>query len=77
MLRENQRDTKFYVANYQGKECICGRRKGVEISFCFDCFKMLPKRLKEGLKGALDDEGYHFTWNQAYDYLVMERRVEI
>lgn len=72
---EEKRDTKFFIDNYQSKNCVCLSPKGALISFCYDCYKILPEELSEDLKGPLNDEEYQWTWNRCYSYLKTAGRI--
>ena len=65
---EESRDIKFFIDNYQSKTCVCGGYKD-GISFCFECYKVLPEELREGLSGPLGEEEYQWHWNKCYDHL--------
>jgi hypothetical protein len=74
MLKESERTTDFYVKNYKSGRCVCGDCKPTELSFCRDCFKSLPEELRDGLKGAIDNEEYQWTWNRSYEKLLQNGR---
>lgn len=66
---EEKRDTKFFIDNYQFKTCVCTGPKDNRISFCYECYKILPEELQDGLQGPLNDEEYQWTWNKCYEHL--------
>lgn len=74
---EQERDTKFFIDNYQGKVCACGGPKGSLLSFCLTCFIILPEELAEDLKGPLSDEEYQWTWNKCYEFLKEAGRIPV
>jgi hypothetical protein len=69
MLKESERTMDFYVKNYNSGKCLCGDYKPTRLTFCRDCFKSLPEELKDGLKGAIDNEEYQLTFNESYEFL--------
>lgn len=75
MLKESERGTGFFIQNYKSRRCVCGDYKPTQISFCRDCFKSLPEELRDGLKGAMDDEEYQWTWNKSFEHLKKKGRV--
>jgi hypothetical protein len=76
MLKESERTTDFYLKNYKSGRCVCGDFKPTELSFCRDCFKSLSEELRDGLKGAIDNEEYQNTWNRSYEILLQLGRTK-
>lgn len=62
------KDFKFYMDQLKGAQCHCERPKKPGRSFCFTCFKTLPKELRGGLYDPIGD-GYEDAYEEAVRYL--------
>jgi len=69
-------DVVFYVRNFAGKRCVCGRQKRKRISFCYECFELLPKDVQAGLYNALKSGAYSEAFESALDELKLVGRVK-
>lgn len=57
--------SKKYYRNLLGTICHCRRHKQSRRSFCYDCYKRLPKHQQQNLYKILD-----FGYQEAYDAAV-------
>ena len=57
-------DPGFYANELDGKECQCGRTKKSRMSFCYTCYKSLPRDIQRALY-ALIGSGYEEAYEEA------------
>lgn len=69
-------DIAFYVRNFERDQCVCGGSKGRRISFCYECYSSLPKKIQAGLYNALKSREYEEAFEAALDELKMDGRVK-
>jgi hypothetical protein len=67
-MKHNIKDFKFYADVLKNEECQCGRNKQPGRSFCYMCFKSLPKELIKPLYQPIGD-GYEEAYEEAVRYL--------
>jgi len=61
-------DTNFYIKELMSEECACGNPKKPRFSFCYRCYKKLPKHLQRELYQHVL-EGYEQAYDEAIKYL--------
>lgn len=64
-------DLKFYLNALKSEECLCGRAKKPNNSFCFRCYKALPADMQKALYRRMGD-GYEEAVDDACGYLQTE-----
>jgi len=62
------KDTKWYLTELRGEECFCGRKKKSGYSFCFRCYKSLPRHMQQDLYCVVGD-GYEEAYDAAVEWL--------
>ena len=53
-----------YVEELMSEECLCGREKRRQYSFCYRCYKLLPQDLQRRLYSRIG-EGYEEAFEEA------------
>jgi hypothetical protein len=61
--RQAQKDKLWYIREFRGNECTCGKTKKPGSAFCYTCFSKLPytyrmatyQRMGEGYEEAYED----------------------
>ena len=61
-------DRAFYVKELRSAECFCGKTKKPGRSFCYGCFKALPRDLQIDLYSRMGD-GYEEAYDAAVRWL--------
>jgi len=56
------KDQLWYLKELRSNECYCGKSKEIGRSFCYPCYKKLPKHMKNALYNRI---GYGYE--EAYD----------
>lgn len=67
-MKNNIKDFKFYADVLSSEQCQCERCKQRGRSFCYMCFKSLPKELIKPLYQPIGD-GYEDAYEEAVRYL--------
>ena len=65
---QKQSDWGFYIEEFRSEECFCGREKRPKHSFCFSCYKKLPKEMQRALWRHFG-RGYEQAYEAAHEYL--------
>ena len=68
MKNEAKKDWRFYYDELRGEECSCGRYKKPGYSFCYRCYKSLPRDFKRDLYQRIG-AGYEQAYDAAVQYL--------
>ncbi len=55
---------EFYAKELDSEECQCGRTKKSRMSFCYTCYKSLPRDIQRALY-ALIGSGYEEAYEEA------------
>ena len=53
MDRAPNNDRLFYLKNLAGEECLCGKEKLKNNSFCYRCYKAMPVNMQRALTGEI------------------------
>ena len=61
-------DKRFYLNELKGEQCWCEKPKKKWYSFCYSCFKKLPRDLQQKLYRKIGD-GYEKAYDQAVQFL--------
>jgi len=61
-------DMQFYIKELRSNECFCGRPKKPGKSFCFLCYKSLPRDMQRDLWRHIGD-GYGDVYDRAVKWL--------
>jgi hypothetical protein len=61
-------EVKFYLREFISEECQCGKYKKSQMSFCYPCYKSLPRDLQRNLYNRLGN-GYEEAYDEALTYL--------
>lgn len=64
-------DKKFYTAMLKSEECLCGREKRANNTFCYKCYKALPGDMQGALYQRIGD-GYEEAVDEAVGHLQTE-----
>jgi hypothetical protein len=64
-------DRQFYLKMYKSEECLCERQKKAGFSFCYRCYKALPKDMQRALYQRMRD-GYEEAFDEACQWLQTE-----
>jgi hypothetical protein len=64
----NRKDWKFYVDGLDSDECACGRPKKRGHSFCFKCYRQLPRYMQRDLYNPMG-YGYERAYGAAFKWL--------
>ena len=64
-------DLKFYLENLKSDECMCGKEKRPNYSFCYKCYSALPKDMKDPLWKKIGS-GYEKGFEEAFIHLQSE-----
>jgi len=62
------KDTQFYIKELRSEECFCGRAKKSGMSFCYKCYKSLPKDMQKALYLSIW-QGYGLEYDKAVEWL--------
>lgn len=68
------KDPMFYVSELRSDECQCGPNKKPGRSFCYGCYKALPKDIQKGLYRRIYD-GYEQAYDEAVKFLSDESEI--
>lgn len=68
MMGNGIKDFKFYFDELKSAQCFCERPKKPGRSFCYTCYKTLPKELRTPLFQPIGD-GYEAAYEEAVRYL--------
>ena len=63
-----EKDVRFYLQELQSEECQCGRWKKPGYSFCFICYRRLPRDMQRALYRRVFD-GYEEAYEEAVAFL--------
>ena len=69
--KEDKRSLGFYADELSGNECACGKTKKRGQTFCYNCFKSLPKELQSALYKRIG-QGYRTAREEAGKYLEVD-----
>ncbi len=61
-------DTEFYIKELMSNECACHKRKRASHSFCYNCYRALPKEMKGPLWRKIG-QGYEAAYEEAHAWL--------
>lgn len=67
-MTQEQRDRIWYIKEFKGNECTCGQTKRSRSSFCYACFKSLPRTYQMALYQKMGD-GYEEAYEDAVEWL--------
>ena len=67
-MSQEQRDRLWYIREFKGNECACGKTKRERTAFCFPCFKQLPRTYQMALYQDIGD-GYEEAYEDAVEWL--------
>ena len=65
---KKQKDWMWYLGQLRSEECLCGKEKKPERSFCYRCFPGLPYEMRQALYRQMGD-GYEEAYEAAHKYL--------
>lgn len=65
---DQKTDWKFYLDELKSEECICGMPKPSGRSFCYHCYKSLPRHMQRALYQRIGD-GYEEAYEEAVEWL--------
>jgi len=68
MDRAPNNDRLFYLKNLAGEECLCGKEKLKNNSFCYRCYKAMPVNMQRALYQRMG-YGYEGAFEAAHKYL--------
>jgi len=63
-----QKDFLFYIGELKGNECQCGKWKKPGRSFCFTCYRSLPRHMQGDLYCRIG-QGYEEAYDEAIKFL--------
>jgi len=49
MEQKTDKDLRWYVAELRSEQCLCERPKKAGCSFCYRCYKELPREMQKVL----------------------------
>ncbi len=61
-------DPGFYAKELDSEECQCGRTKKSRMSFCYSCYRSLPRDIQRALYARIG-KGYEEAYEEAVDCL--------
>ena len=64
-------DIQFYIKELQSEECVCWEPKKRGNSFCYKCFKSLPRDMQQALYQSIWD-GYGDAYDKAVEWLELQ-----
>lgn len=64
-----QKDTNFYWDELFSEECFCGKNKKSKMSFCYSCYRSLPRSMQRDLYRRMGD-GYEEAYDDAVTWLL-------
>jgi len=70
-VNQAQKDTRYYIEALRSEECFCERPKKSGYSFCYRCYKALPRDMQRDLWQRMGD-GYEAAFDAAVVYLQQE-----
>jgi len=62
------KDTDFYLTQLMSDECACGSPKRPRHSFCYRCYRSLPRHMQHDLYQYIGD-GYEEAYEAAVEWL--------
>ena len=63
-----KKDQLWYRRELQSNECLCGREKRPNHSFCYPCYTALPGDMREALYHRIGG-GYEEAFEEAHTWL--------
>lgn len=67
-MTQEQKDRLWYVKEYKGNECACGKTKRERTAFCYPCFQQLPRTYQMALYQDIG-AGYEEAYEDAVEWL--------
>ena len=67
-MESSEKGWEFYLKELRSEECFCGRSKMPGHSFCYKCYRSLPRDMQRDLYQPLWD-GYMEAYEAAVKYL--------
>ena len=67
--RKHENDRLFYIKELRSEECFCGRWKQSGYSFCYGCYRELPRDMQAALYRRMG-EGYELAYEEAVRWLI-------
>lgn len=74
-MSQEQRDRIWYIKEFKGNECACGKTKRERTAFCLSCFKLLPQTYKTALYQDIG-AGYEEAYEDAIQWLREQEVIE-
>ena len=68
MSEQDNKGWKWYFDELISEECLCGKAKKRQYSFCYSCYRELPGDMQKALYGRIG-EGYEEAFEEAVKYL--------
>ena len=65
---QRAKDRAWYLKELRSDECFCGREKDPGKSFCWRCYKRLPRDLQAALYGRIGN-GYEGAYDEAAEWM--------
>jgi hypothetical protein len=67
-MTQEQKDRIWYIKEYKGNECACGKTKRERTAFCYPCFQQLPRTYQMALYQDIG-AGYEEAYEDAIQWL--------
>ena len=67
-MTDQKKGLSYYVDRLRSLKCRCDNKKRYAESFCYSCYKALPKDLRSALYNGLT-EGYERAYESAVTWL--------
>jgi len=67
-MRQAEKDLEWYIKELDSEQCLCERSKARGKSFCYRCYKALPRDMQRDLYRRIG-EGYEEAFEAAVRYL--------